>query len=43
MADQASDQRLESLLGEARSRYNLELYAQNLPFDYRRYLRNPPA
>ncbi len=40
LAEEARRARLERLLLDARSRYNLELYAENLPFEYRgRYHR----
>ncbi|HEX4956125.1 MAG TPA: peptidylprolyl isomerase [Thermoanaerobaculia bacterium] len=35
LAEDARRARLERLLLDARSRYNLELYAENLPFEYR--------
>ncbi len=36
-----ADQRIGELVSEARHRYNVEIYARNLPFEYRGVYRDP--
>ncbi len=43
LARQRADRRLAALVGECRKRYNVEVYARNLPFDYEGTYREPTA